>query len=171
MAKSHFGVLLFSAYLPVQKNPRRARIGNLPVDIQIIQRAGVRVADVLIDPTFVQLTEIGFREDGAALGLVHSGAEQVFHIMNRNNHRRAGCVKGTEQIFTAAAHSALAVAALDIDGVAPVAACGAQELAEMRIGGSKTGNGQNITPILNCAQCNNSAPFFMKYCRFAGKFS
>ena len=159
MAKSHFGVLLFSAYLPVQKNPRRARIGNLPVDIQIIQRAGVRVADVLIDPTFVQLTEIGFREDGAALGLVHSGAEQVFHIMNRNNHRRAGCVKGTEQIFTAAAHSALAVAALDIDGVAPVAACGAQELAEMRIGGSKTGNGQNITPISNCAQRNNSAQF------------
>ena len=159
MAKSHFGVLLFSAYLPVQKNPRRARIGNLPVDIQIIQRAGVRVADVLIDPTFVQLTEIGFREDGAAFGLVHSGAEQVFHIMNRNNHRRAGCVKGTEQIFTAAAHSALAVAALDIDGVAPVAACGAQELAEMRIGGSKTGNGQNITPISNCAQRNNSAQF------------
>ena len=159
MAKSHFGVLLFSAYLPVQKNPRRARIGNLPVDIQIIQRAGVRVADVLIDPTFVQLTEIGFREDGAALGLVHSGAEQVFHIMNRNNHRRAGCVKGTEQIFTAAAHSALAVAALDIDGVAPVAACGAQELAEMRIGGSKTGNGQKITPISNCAQRNNSAQF------------
>ena len=55
--------------------------------------------------------------------------------------------------------------------IAPIAACGAQELAEMRIGGSKTGNGQNITPILNCAQCNNSAPFFMKYCRFAGKFS
>ena len=71
---------------------------------------------MLVDPAFVQLTEVGFREDGAAFGLVHSGAEQVFHIMNRNNHRRAGCVKGTEQIFTAAAHSALAVAALDIDG-------------------------------------------------------
>lgn len=80
-------------------------------------------------------------------------------IPYQNNHRRAGCVKGTEQIFTAAAHSALAVAALDIDGVAPVAACGAQELAEMRIGGSKTGNGQNITPISNCAQRNNSAQF------------
>ena len=105
------------------------------------------------------LMPIDLREDGAAFGLVHSGAEQVFHIMNRNNHRRAGCVKGTEQIFTAAAHSALAVAALDIDGVAPVAACGAQELAEMRIGGSKTGNGQNITPISNCAQRNNSAQF------------
>lgn len=70
---------------------------------------------MLVDPAFVQLTEVGFREDGAAFGLVHSGAEQVFHIMNRNNHRRAGCVKGTEQIFTAAAHSALAVAALDIE--------------------------------------------------------
>ena len=88
MAKSHFGVLLFSAYLPVQKNPRRARIGNLPVDIQIIQRAGVRVADVLIDPTFVQLTEIGFREDGAALGLVHSGAEQVLYVMHWHDYRR-----------------------------------------------------------------------------------
>ena len=151
MAKSHFGVLLFSAYLPVQKNPRRARIGNLPVDIQIIQRAGVRVADVLIDPTFVQLTEIGFREDGAALGLVHGGAEQVFHIMHRYDHRRTGRVKGTEQIFTAAAHSALTVATLDVDSVAPVTACGAQKLAEMRIGGSKTGNRQNITPRKLCA--------------------
>lgn len=157
--KSPWGLLLFGAYLPIQKNPRRARLGNLPADVQIIQRTGVGVADVLINPAFVQLTEVGFREDGAAFGLVHSGAEQVFHIMNRNNHRRAGCVKGTEQIFTAAAHSALAVAALDIDGVAPVAACGAQELAEMRIGGSKTGNGQNITPISNCAQRNNSAQF------------
>ena len=151
MAKSHFGVLLFSAYLPVQKNPRRARIGNLPVDIQIIQRAGVRVADVLIDPTFVQLTEIGFREDGAALGLIHGGAEQVFHIMHRHNDRRTGRIKGTEQIFAAAAHSALTVTALDVDGVAPVAACGAQELTEVQIGGSKTGNRQNITPISNCA--------------------
>ena len=130
-------MLLFGACLPIQKNPRCARVWGLPVDVQIIQRAGVRVTDMLVDPAFVQLTEVGFREDGAAFGLVHSGAEQVFHIMNRNNHRRAGCVKGTEQIFTAAAHSALAVAALDIDGVAPVAACGAQELAEMRIGGSK----------------------------------
>lgn len=171
MAKSHFGVLLFSAYLPVQKNPRRARIGNLPVDIQIIQRAGVRVADVLIDPTFVQLTEIGFREDGAALGLVHSGAEQVLYVMHWHDYRRTGRVKGTEQILATAAHGALAVATLDVDCIAPIAACGAQELAEMRIGESKTGNGQNITPILNCAQCNNSAPFFMKYCRFAGKFS
>ena len=126
---------------------------------------------MLVDPAFVQFAEVGLREDGAAFELVHGGAEQVFHIMNRNNHRRAGCVKGTEQIFTAAAHSALAVAALDIDGVAPVAACGAQELAEMRIGGSKTGNGQNITPISNCAQRNNSAQFFIKFCRSAGKFS
>lgn len=160
MAKSHFGVLLFSAYLPVQKNPRRARIGNLPVDIQIIQRAGVRVADVLIDPTFVQLTEIGFREDGAALGLVHSGAEQVLYVMHWHDYRRTGRVKGTEQILATAAHGALAVATLDVDCIAPIAACGAQELAEMRIGGSKTGNGQNITPISNCAQCNNSAQFY-----------
>ena len=114
---------------------------------------------MLVDPAFVQFTEVGFREDGAAFGLVHSGAEQVFHIMNRNNHRRAGCVKGTEQIFAAAAHSALTVTALDVDGVAPVAACGAQELTEVRIGRSKTGNGQNITPFLNCAQCNNLAQF------------
>ena len=145
--------------LPIQEYSCRARVWNIPVDIQIIQRAGVRVTDMLVDPAFVQFTEVGFREDGAAFGLVHSGAEQVFHIMIRNNHRRAGCVKGTEQIFTAAAHSALAVAALDIDGVAPVAACGAQELAEMRICGSKTGNRQNITPISNCAQRNNSAQF------------
>ena len=114
---------------------------------------------MFVNPAFVQLTEVGFRKDGTTLGLVHCSAEQVLHIMHRNDHRRTGCVKGTEQIFTAAAHGALAVAALDIDGVAPVAACGAQELAEMRIGGSKTGNGQNITPISNCAQRNNSAQF------------
>ena len=114
---------------------------------------------MLVDPAFVKLTEVGFREDGAALGLVHGGAEQVFNIMHRHDYRRAGCVKGTEQIFAAAAHSTLAVSALDVNGVAPVAARGAQELAKMRIGGSKTGNGQNITPILNCAQCNNSAQF------------
>ena len=114
---------------------------------------------MLIDPTFVQLTEVGFREDGAALGLVHGGAEQVLYVMHRHDYRRTRCVKGTEQIFAAAAHCALAVAAFDVDGVAPVAACGAQELAEMRIGGSKTGNGQKITPISNCAQRNNSAQF------------
>ena len=112
---------------------------------------------MLIDPTFVQFTEICLRENGATLGLVYGGAEQVFHIMHRHDHRCAGRVKGTEQIFTAAAHSALTVATLDVDSVAPVTACGAQELAEMRIGGSKTGNRQNITPISNCAQCNNSA--------------
>ena len=86
---------------------------------------------MLIDPAFVQLTEICFREDGAAFGLVHSGVEQVFHIMHRNNHRRTDCVKGTEKILAATTHSALTVAALDIDGVASVAACGAQKLAEM----------------------------------------
>lgn len=159
MAKSHFGVLLFSAYLPVQKNPRRARIGNLPVDIQIIQRAGVGVADMLVDPAFIKFTEVGFCEDGTALGLVHGGAEQVLHIMHRHDYRRTGRIKDAEKILAAAAHGALAVAALDIDGVAPVAACGAQELAEMRICGSKTGNRQNITPISNCAQRNNSAQF------------
>ena len=143
--------------LPIQKDPRCTRVWYLPVDVQIIQRAGVGITDMLIDPAFVQLAEVGFREDSATFELVHGGAEQVFHIMNRNNHRRAGCVKGTEQIFTVAAHSALAVAAFDVDGVAPVATCGAQKLAEMRIGGSKTGNGQNITPISNCAQRNNSA--------------
>mgnify|MGYP004470487031 CR=1 FL=1 len=102
---------------------------------------------MLVDPAFVQLTEVGFCEDGAAFGFVHGGAEQVFHIMHGNNHRRTGCVKGTEQVLAAAAYSALAVTALDVDGVAPVTPCGAQKLAEMRIGGSKTGNGQNITPI------------------------
>ena len=114
---------------------------------------------MLVDPAFVQLTEVRFREDGATFRLVHDGTEQVFHIMHRHDYRCTGRVKGTEQIFTAAAHGALAVAALDIDGVAPVATCGAQELAKMRIGGSKTGNGQNITPFLNCAQCNNLAQF------------
>ena len=149
--------MLFETYLPIQKNPRCARIGNLPVDVQIIQRADVWVTNMLVNPAFVQLTEVGFREDGAAFGLVHSGAEQVFHVMHRNNHRRTGRVKGTEQILAVAAHSALAVAALDVNGVAPVTARGAQELTEMRIGGSKTGNGQKITPISNCAHRNNSA--------------
>ena len=156
---SPWGLLLFGAYLPIQKDPRCARVWGLPVDVQIIQRAGVRVTDMLVDPAFVQLTEVGFREDSAALGLVHSGAEQVFHIMHRHDYRRTGHIKGAEQILAVAAHGALAVAAFDVDGVAPVATCGAQELAEMRIGGSKTGNGQNITPISNCAQRNNSAQF------------
>ena len=115
---------------------------------------------MLVDPAFVQLAEVGFREDGAALGLVHSSAEQVFHVMYRHDYRCAGCVKGTEQIFAAAAHRTLTVTTLDVDGVAPVTARGAQELAEMRIGRGKTGNRQKITPISNCAQCNNSAQFY-----------
>ena len=156
---SPWGLLLFGAYLPIQKDPRCTRVWNLPVDVQIIQRTGVGITDMLIDPAFVQLTEVGFCEDGAAFGLVHGGAEQVFHIMHRYDYRCAGRVKGTEQILAATAHGALAVTALDVDGVAPVAASGAQELAEVRIGGSKTGNGQKITPIENCAQCNNSAQF------------
>lgn len=143
--------------LPIQEYSCRARVWNLPVDIQIIQRAGVWVTNMLVDPAFVQLTEVRFREDGATFRLVHGGTEQVFHIMHRHDYRRTGRVKGTEQILAAAAHGSLAVAALDVDGVAPVAACGAQELAEMRIGGSKTGNGQKITPISNCVQYNNSA--------------
>ena len=154
---SPWGLLLFGAYLPIQKDPRCTRVWNLPVDVQIIQRTGVGITDMLVDPAFVQLAEVCFREDDTAFGLVHGGVEQVFYVMHRHDYRRAGCVKGTEQIFTAAAHSALAVATLDVDGVAPVAPCGAQKLAEMRIGGSKTGNGQKITPILNCVQCNNSA--------------
>ena len=114
---------------------------------------------MLVNPAFVQLTEVRFREDGATFRLVHGGTEQVFHIMHRHDYRRTGRVKGTEQILAAAAHGSLAVAALDVDGVAPVAACGAQELTEVQIGGSKTGNRQNITPISNCAQRNNSAQF------------
>ena len=145
--------------LPIQEYSCRARVWNIPVDIQIVQRAGVGVADMLVDPAFVQLTEVRFREDGATFRLVHGGTEQVFHIMHRHDYRRTGCVKGAEQIFAAAAHSTLAVSALDVNGVAPVAARGAQELAKMRIGGSKTGNGQKITPISNCAQCNNSSQF------------
>ena len=156
---SPWGLLLLSAYLPIQKDPRRARVGNLPVDVQIIQRASVGVADMLVDPAFVQFAEVGLREDGAAFELVHGGAEHVFHIMHWHDYRRTGRIKGAEQILAVAAHSALAVAALDIDGVAPVTACGAQELAKMRIGGSKTRNGQKITPISNCAQRNNSAQF------------
>ena len=145
--------------LPIQEYSCRARVWNIPVDIQIVQRAGVGVADMLVDPAFVQLTEVRFREDGATFRLVHGGTEQVFHVMHRNNHRRTGRVKGTEQILAATARSTLTVAALDVDSVAPIATCGAQELAKMRIGGSKTGNGQNITPFLNCAQCNNLAQF------------
>ena len=154
-----WGLLLFNAYLPIQKNPCRTWVWNIPVDIQIVQRAGMGVADMFVDPAFVQLTEVGFCEDDTALGLIHGGAEQVFHIMHRHDYRRTGCVKGTEQIFTAAAHSALTVATLDVDSVAPVTACGAQKLAEVRIGRGKTRNGQKITPISNCAQRNNSAQF------------
>ena len=145
--------------LPIQEYSCRARVWNIPVDIQIVQRAGVRVTDMLVDPALVQLTEVRFREDGATFRLVHGGTEQVFHIMHRHDYRRTGCVKGAEQIFAVAAHGSLTVTALDIDSVAPIATCGAQELAKMRIGGSKTGNGQNITPFLNCAQCNNLAQF------------
>ena len=145
--------------LPIQEYSCRARVWNIPVDIQIVQRAGVGVADMLVDPAFVQLTEVRFREDGATFRLVHGGTEQVFHIMHRHDYRSTGCVKGAEQIFAVATHGSLTVTALDIDGVAPVAACSAQKLAEMRIGGSKTRNGQNITPISNCAQRNNSTHF------------
>lgn len=154
-----WGLLLFSAYLPIQKDPRCTRVWNLPVDVQIIQRAGVGIADMLVDPAFIKFTEVGFCEDGTALGLVHGGAEQVLHIMHRHDYRRTGRIKDAEKILAAAAHGALAVAALNVDGVAPIAACGAQELTEVRIGRSKTGNGQNITPFLNCAQCNNLAQF------------
>ena len=94
----------------------------------------------------------------------HSDLSTV--VLNRYSTSCTGTItgasavsKGTEQILAIAAHSTLAVAALDVNGVAPVAACGAHELAEMRIGGSKTGNGQKITPISNYAQCNNSAQF------------
>ena len=156
---SPWGLLLLSAYLPIQKDPRCTRVWNLPVDVQIIQRAGVGVADMLVDPAFIKFTEVGFCEDGTALGLVHGGAEQVLHIMHRHDYRRTGRIKDAEKILAAAAHGALAVAALNVDGVAPIAACGAQELTEVRIGRSKTGNGQNITPFLNCAQCNNLAQF------------
>ena len=138
--------------LPIQEYSCRARVWNIPVDIQIVQRAGVRVTDMLVDPALVQLTEVRFREDGATFRLVHGGTEQVFHIMHRHDYRRTGCVKGAEQIFAVEAHGSLTVTALDIDGVAPVAACGAQELAEMRIGGSKTGNGQKYHSYLKlCA--------------------
>jgi len=75
---------------------------------------------MLVDPAFVQLTEVGFREDGAAFGLVHSGAEQVFHIMHRHDYRRTGRIKDAEKILAAAAHGALAVAALNVDIVAPL---------------------------------------------------
>ena len=130
--------MLFSAYLPIQKDPRCTRVWYLPVDIQIIQRAGVWVTNMLVDPAFVQFTEVGFREDDTALGLVHGGAEQVLHVMHRHDYRRTGRVKGTEQIFAAASHGSLTVAVLDVDGVAPVSARGAQKLAEVRIGRSKT---------------------------------
>ena len=106
-------MVLFETYLPIQKDPRCTRVWNLPVDVQIIQRAGIRVTDMRIDPAFVKLAEVSFREDGTALGLIHSGAEQVFHIMHRHNDRCASRVKGTEQILTAAAHGTLAVAAFN----------------------------------------------------------
>ena len=89
--------------LPIQEYSCRARVWNIPVDIQIVQRAGVGVADMLVDPAFVQLTEVRFREDGATFRLVHGGTEQVFHIMHRHDYRRTGCVKGAEQIFAVAA--------------------------------------------------------------------
>ena len=118
--KSPWGLLLLSAYLPIQKDPRCTRVWNLPVDVQIIQRAGVGVADMLVDPAFIKFTEVGFCEDGTALGLVHGGAEQVLHIMHRHDYRRTGRIKDAEKILAAAAHGALAVAALNVDIVAPL---------------------------------------------------
>lgn len=106
--------------LPIQEYSCRARVWNIPVDIQIVQRAGVGVADMLVDPAFVQLTEVRFREDGAAFGLVHGGTEQVFHIIHRHDYRRTGRIKDAEKILAAAAHGALAVAALNVDIVAPL---------------------------------------------------
>ena len=106
--------------LPIQEYSCRARVWNIPVDIQIVQRAGVGVADMLVDPAFVQLTEVRFREDGATFRLVHGGTEQVFHIMHRHDYRRTGRIKDAEKILAAAAHGALAVAALNVDIVAPL---------------------------------------------------
>ena len=54
---------------------------------------------MLVNPAFVQLTEVSFCEDGTALGLVHGDAEQIFYIMHRHDYRRTGRVKGTEQIL------------------------------------------------------------------------
>lgn len=151
--------LLFSAYLPVQKNPRCARVWNLPVDVQIIQRAGMRVTDMLVDQPLYSSQKLAF-----VRMTQHSDLSTV--VLNRYSTSCTGTITGAPDVskaqsrfFAAATHGSLTAAALDVDGVAPVAACGAQELAEMRIGGSKTGNGQKITPISNCAQCNNSAQF------------
>lgn len=113
---------------------------------------------MLVDPAFIKFTEVGFCEDCTALGLVHGGAEQVLHIMHRHDYRRTGRIKCAEQILAVAAHGALAVAALDIDGVLrqsrPVVRRNLQrcELVEV-----KQETDKNITPISNCAQCNNSA--------------
>ena len=106
--------------LPIQEYSCRARVWNIPVDIQIVQRAGVGVADMLVNPALVQLAEVGFCEDGAAFGLIHGGAEQVLHIMHRHDYRRTGRIKDAEKILAAAAHGALAVAALNVDIVAPL---------------------------------------------------
>ena len=42
------------------------------------------ITDVLVDPAFVKLIEVGFREDGAALGLIHGSVEQGSHVMHRH---------------------------------------------------------------------------------------
>ena len=84
---SPWGLLLFGAYLPTQKDPRRARIRNVPVDIQIIQRAGVGITDMLVDPAFVQFAEVGLREDGAAF-------ELVTVVLNRYSTSCTGTITG-----------------------------------------------------------------------------
>ena len=87
---AHLGDCCYQGYLPILKCPSTAQgSGVSPVDVQVIQRAGVGSLDMLVNPAFVQLTEVGFRKDGTTLGLVHCGAEQVLQIMHRNNHRRA----------------------------------------------------------------------------------
>ena len=54
---------------------------------------------MLVDPALVQLTEVCFREDGTALGLVHGGAEQVFHVMYRHDHRRPAVSKAQSRFL------------------------------------------------------------------------
>ena len=86
---------------------------------------------MLVNPAFVQLTEVSFVKTAR-----HSDLSTV--MPNRYSTSCTGTitgrtgVKGTEQ-FCSCGSRHTGSRRTRLDGVAPVAACGAQELAEMRI--------------------------------------
>lgn len=127
-----------------------------PLDAQVHQRADMWVSDVAVDPCLVQLAKNGPGHNRQALALVNLHVEQLLHILHRHQNRYALGIKGTEQIFAAAAAGARAVAALDVHGRTPIAARGLQELAELGIGRNKKRIGHSY--LLNMMPGGSSCP-------------